>query len=179
MHTNSRSLTEKGVAAQAEYTVENSPASQCIPPAPPITLFIAGLLQISMPGEHILIRAEFFRIERLVYMDGREHPQNGERTSQGHSIGWWEDDVLVIDTTNFADHRNGIGYGVPTGAQKHLVERYELTEDGIQLKVEYVLDDPEYLQESATGGIVLDHASNETFMLSLCDPETAQRWMFE
>ena len=179
LYLNSGSLTEKGAAAQAEYTLEDSPKSQCIPPVPPFMAVGTGLLHISMQEEHMLIQTEEFQIERIVYMDGREHPADGERTLQGHSIGWWEGDALVIDTTHFADYLEGSWFDTPSGAQKHVVERYELTEEGTQLKFDFVLEDPEYLQEPAMGGIALDHASNETFMPSVCDLETARLWMFE
>ena len=177
-YLNSGPPTEKGAAAQAEYTEEDNPESQCIPPAPPMT-FGVSLAQISMQDGHILIQTEEFEIERIVYMDGRAHPADGERTLHGHSIGRWEGDILVIDTTHFADNIDGSLFGIPSGAQKHLVERLELTENGTQLRVDFVLEDPEYLQEPATGGIELDHAPNETFAPAVCDPESARRWMGE
>jgi hypothetical protein len=174
----SGSLTEKGAAAQAEYTEEDSPESQCIPPPPPATV-VVSLIEIRMQEQNILIRTEEFQIERIVYMDGRAHPADGERTIQGHSIGWWEGDTLVVDTTHFADHINGNQFGIPSGAQKHLVEKFELTDDRTQLRFDFVLEDPEYLQRPVTGGIVLDHAPNERFTPAVCDPESARRWMVE
>ncbi len=177
-YLNSGPPTEKGAAAQAEYTEEDNPESQCIPPAPPMT-FGVSLTQLSMQDSHILIQTEEFAIERIVYMDGREHPADGERTLHGHSIGWWEGDVLVIDTNHFTDNIDGSLFGTPSGAQKHLVERLELTEDMTQLSVDFVLEDPEYLQAPATGQIVLDHAPAERFALAVCDPESARRWMNE
>jgi hypothetical protein len=48
-------------------------------------------------------------------------------TQRGHSIGWWEGNTLVVDTTHFAFHRSSSLDGVPSGAQKHVVERYTLT----------------------------------------------------
>ena len=177
-YLNSGPPTERGAAAQAEYTEEDNPESQCIPPAPPMT-FGVSLTRIPMQEGHILIQTEEFEIERIIYMDGREHPADGERTLHGHSIGRWEGDVLVIDTTHFADNIDGSIFGIPSGAQKRLVERIALTEDGTQLTIAFVLEDPEYLQEPATGEIVLDHAPNETFALAVCDPESARRWMDE
>jgi hypothetical protein len=177
-NVDSGSLTEKGAAAQAVYTEEDAPESQCVPPPPPATV-VVSLLEIKRQEEHVLIRTEEFQIERIVYMDGREHPADGERTNQGHSIGWWDGDVLVVDTTHFADHLNGNSLGIPSGAQKHLVERFQLTEDRTQLRFDFVLEDPEYLREPLTGGIVLDHAPNETFVTAVCDPESARMWMYE
>jgi len=140
------------------------------------------LKRISMRGEHILIQTEEYQVERIVYMDGREHPADGERTNQGHSIGWWEGDgdSFVVDTVLFSDHRSGHrGNGLSSGARKHLVERYQLTEDGTQLRYDYVVEDSEYLQEPSTGGMLLDHSPNDTFAPSACDPESARSWLFE
>ncbi len=170
--------TEKGAVAQAEYTEEDNPETQCIPPVPPLT-FTIGLTRLSMRDGHILIQTEEFGIERIVYMDGREHPADGERTLHGHSIGRWEGDVLVIDTTHFADNIDGSLFGIPSGAQKHLVERIALTEAGTRLSISFVLEDPEYLQGPATGEIVQDHVPNETFTPATCDLESARRWMAE
>jgi hypothetical protein len=175
---NGGSPTEKGAAAQAGYTEEDNPESQCIPPAPPLT-FGVGLTRVSRQGENVLIRTEEFEIERIVYMDGREIPANGERTLHGYSVGRWEGDVLVIDTALFSDNIDGSLFGIPSGAQKRLVERMQLTEDGTQLSVAFVLEDPEYLQGPATGEFLLDHVPNETFMPAACDPESARRWMGE
>ena len=36
---------------------------------------------------------------RTIYMDGRTHPEDLELSYLGHSIGWWEGDSLVIETT--------------------------------------------------------------------------------
>jgi hypothetical protein len=172
----------KGAAAIAEYDRVDAPTSQCIPLPAPRIMTATELRRISMRGRHIQIQAEDYPVERIVYMDGRDHPANGERTNQGHSIGWWEGDgdILVIDATLFSDHRTGHrGLGLPSGAQKHLVERYQLTEDGTKLRYDFVVEDPEYLQEPTSGGRVWDHAPNETFTPSACDPESARAWIFE
>jgi hypothetical protein len=56
---------------------------------------------------------------RIIHMDGRGRPQSGERSLQGHSIGRWEGETLVIDTANFADHSDGNFMFIPSGAGKH------------------------------------------------------------
>ena len=85
-------------------------------------------------------------------MDGRGHPENGERTNQGHSIGFWEGEVLVVDTALFADYRSGSLDGVPSGAAKHVVERYSLSPDRTQLIVEYFADKGPKVQEKIFSG---------------------------
>jgi hypothetical protein len=44
---------------------------------------------------------EFQRMTRIIPLDGRAHSREKEPSYQGESIGHWEGDTLVIDTTNF------------------------------------------------------------------------------
>ncbi len=146
-------LTEKGAAAKDSYDYyRDSPVAQCIAHTSP-WLITTGLYvsEIELGDERAMLRSEFFGVDRTVFMDGRGHPENGERTLQGHSIGWWEDDTLVVDSRLFAEHRIGNGPGVPSGAQKHVVERFTLSEDGERIFVDIYLEDPEYLAEPISG----------------------------
>ncbi len=150
---NSLALTEKGVAAKDSYDhYTDSPVASCIGHPSP-WLITNGLYvnEIKLGDDVVVMRSEFFDVERTVFMDGRGHPDNAERTLQGHSVGRWEDDTLVVDTRLFADHRIGNGYGVPSGAQKHVVERYTLSEDGARIILDVFVEDPEYLAELLTG----------------------------
>ena len=148
--------TEAGRAA-AEAFDENSlenPELSCITKPTPGGLIYTDLfpMEIEFVEEEqiIMIRGQYFDQERTVYMDGRAHPPADERTHEGHSIGRWEGGVLVIDTANFADHRSPYQNGVPSGAQKHVVERYELLDGGTHLRVDFALEDPEYIVGTMT-----------------------------
>jgi hypothetical protein len=110
-------------------------------------------------------------------MDGRGHPNISERFQTGHSVGHWEGDTLVVDTTNFADHRAPYQIGVPSGAQKRVVERYRLIEDGTRIALEFVVEDPEYMTtplRHARELIYSPHISTSTFG---CDPEAARMFL--
>jgi len=112
-----------------------------------------------------------------VYMDGRAHPDSSERFATGHSIGWWEGDTLVVDTANFTDHRSPYQIGVPSGAQKHVVERYRLIEDGARIAVEFVLEDPQYIAEPLTHARELVYSPQMAISQYNCDPEAARRFL--
>jgi hypothetical protein len=147
-------LTEKGRAAKAAFRQEDRPAAKCIASPTPMIMAMPYLNQIELRDDRVIMRSEFFNVERTIYTDGRGHPENGERTNQGHSIGRWEGDTLVVDTTLFADHRapiRGPNEGVPSGAQRHVVERYRLSEDRTRLLIDFTVEDPEYLAEPFTG----------------------------
>jgi hypothetical protein len=149
-------LTEKGKAAQAAFNQnsEENPELACISKPTPSMIVYTDIypleIEFNEGEETIAIRSQYFNEERTVYMDGREHPHVGERIHEGHSIGSWEEDVLIVDTANFADHRSPYQNGVPSGAQKHVVERYRLSEDGTRMTVEFMLEDPEYIVGSMT-----------------------------
>ena len=57
----------------------------------------------------------------------------------------------MIDTTHFADDAMGNGYGVPSGARKHLVERLTPTADGASLTYHFEETDSEYLGAPVAG----------------------------
>ena len=109
-------------------------------------------------------------------MDGREHPDNGERTLYGHSIGRCENGVLVVDTALFTDHRSPYGTGLPSGAQKHVVERFALNEDGSSLTIDVLLEDPEYLASTFTGSLNWDYTPDFELYRYDCDPEVAGKF---
>ena len=61
---------------------------------------------------------------RVVYMDGRGHPADPVPTWWGHSIGWFEDDTLVIDTVGYNDRFWFDSRGTPHTDQLHTIERF-------------------------------------------------------
>ncbi len=172
-------LTEKGRAVQASYNESDNPTSDCIPFPLPAIIAAPYLMQIEIQPDIVFIRSEIFNTERSIYMDGRGHPENGIRSNQGHSIGWWEDEVLIVDTALFSDNPAGNRDGIASGAQKHVVERYELIDEGRQVAVEFIVEDTEYLVDPMVGGIVWDFAPDREFTPFNCDPEVATRYYSE
>jgi len=169
-------LTDKGRAAAAAFDVRNDPFAECIPPQVPDSLSTPYLHAIEIGENVVLLREEYWEVDRVVYMDGRGHPSAGPRTNQGHSIGHWDGDTLVVDTTLFADHGFGNGSGIPSGAQKHIVERYSLNDDQTTLTIDYVLEDPEYLREPVRGSRTWRFAPGLEFIPNRCDADNARRY---
>jgi hypothetical protein len=178
---NATPLTEAGAAAKAEFDYfSDSPIPDCVePPTPGIIGSTVYLNALEILDDRVIFRSEFFDAERTIYMDGRPHPENGERTNQGHSIGRWEGDMLVVDTTLFADHPSANGNGVPSGPNKHLIERFSLSEDGRRLIVDFFLEDPDYLAEPFIGTKELSYAPQLQLYRYDCDPALARSIGFE
>ncbi len=171
-------LTEKGETAKAEYDETMNPGAACVPWTSPMLVASRFYLrELEVQEDAILFRSEFYSAERTIHTDGREHPERDQRTNQGHSIGQWEGDTLVVDTRLFADHRSPIAStGVPSGALKHLIERYTLSDNGTQVLIDIYLEDPEYLAEPFSGELAWHYSPHLEMLRFDCDPEIAMRF---
>ena len=176
-------LTEKGRIANDAYTQNSEENSElwCITKPTPGAIVYTDTypmqFEYNEAEETIIIRSQFFDQVRTVYMDGREHPPADQRTHEGHSIGRWEGDVLVIDTRNFADNRSPYQNGIPSGAQKHVVERYRLHGDGTRLTAEFTLEDPEYIVGSMTHSRELIYSPQIEMTPFDCDAEATRGFL--
>ncbi|MBS1239864.1 MAG: hypothetical protein H6R45_570 [Proteobacteria bacterium] len=110
--------------------------------APSIVYAIQGPFpfEVYQTEAMIVIKYEYFDQVRIVFMDGRGHPPaDAPHSKMGHSIGRWEGDELVIDTThllastitnNGLDHSDAI----------HMVERYRKVGDDTLVATEWFED---------------------------------------
>ena len=61
---------------------------------------------------------------RHIYLDGRAHPSPWTPTPAGHSVGRYEGNTLVVETTGFTP--GGVPGGGVRTAETVLVERFEV-----------------------------------------------------
>lgn len=176
-------LTEAGIAArEASRAKFNRPGVAslgiCEPFPPPRLSIYPDLRVIEVSEDKVVMRFEGavgVLMQREVHLDQETHPAGLEPSLMGHSIGRWEDGALVIDTVGFTASDIG-SIGMPSTVDKHLVERLELTDDQLQLKYTFTLEDPAYLQQPATYSALWDHRPDlEQATATTCDVENAQR----
>jgi hypothetical protein len=83
---------------------------------------------------------------RIVYTDGRTHPEDLDKSYFGDSIGHWEGDTLVVDVVGLNDETwlgsgtVGPKYAMMHSDQLHVVERW--TRTGDVLTYEATVEDP-------------------------------------
>jgi hypothetical protein len=141
--------------------------------------FWADLKRIEVGAETTVIKAALIDdIQREIHMNTESHDQ-AEPTNQGHSIGRFEGDVLVVDTARFAGNASGIRTGVPSSSRKHLVERFELSSDRTRLTYSYELEDPEYLTQPVRGSVEWIHRPDLTYASYDCNRDSAGRFLAE
>ncbi len=170
-------LTEKGHAAQQAYDQTQNPQIDCIPVASPSLMLYSNIFEVAVDDDRVEILFEWLDVERIIWLDGREHPQAGERIHQGHSVGRWEGGTLVVDTANFTEHGAGNAFQVPSGTGKHLVERLTLSNDGKRVTYEFELTDPEYLAAPVTGDVIWDYRPDLEPQRLECDRDVARRFL--
>jgi len=78
---------------------------------------------------------------RVVYVDGREHPEDPIPTWWGHSIGEIDENTLTIDTIGYNDKFWFDSDGTPHTEQLHTIERWTRNNFGTMTNV-FTLDDP-------------------------------------
>lgn len=168
-------LTPAGQSIRDKYNQHDDPALDCEPDSLPNTILPIYPVRFSVEGNQVEIWYEEFDGIRTVHLDMDEHPENLIPSLMGHSIGKLEGNILEIDTIGFRETVWGLGRGVPSSEEKTLKERYELSEDGLTLSVEYWFDDPVYLTEAQhlVGEMLLK--PNYDFEAWQCDAEASRR----
>jgi hypothetical protein len=114
------------------------------PPSLP-NYFYNNLKQIVQAKDKVLILNEMVHDARIVRIGGKHVPSN-IRSWMGDSIGWWEDDTLVIDTTNFTGKTQFNG----SNDQLHVVERIRRV-DANTLLYRFTIEDPTTWDRAWTG----------------------------
>jgi hypothetical protein len=114
------------------------------PPALP-DYFYNNLHQIVQTPNSIMILTEMVHDARIVRMNAQHLPKN-MRFWMGDSVGHWEGDTLVVDTTNFTDKTRFRG----STENLHVIERFTRTSDRTLL-YRFTVEDPNTWERPWTG----------------------------
>jgi hypothetical protein len=165
-------LTEAGQAAATASAAAPNPSMRCEP---------IGILQdwsydspvnrITQDDKTIKLEYGKFDYARTIHLDQTAHPANLTPSLTGHSIGRWENDVLVVHTV-------GVRAGTLTRGIRHsealeLTERFSLDRQTQSLKREYVAADALFFREPYRGTDVL-LPSNVPYESDACDDRSLQ-----
>jgi hypothetical protein len=101
----------------------DDPTAHCFPAGVPRSMYIPAGIHVIQTSDHIVFLHERMAW-RIVPLDGRAHLPDAIRLWQGDSVGRWEGDTLVVDTTNL----NGKTWlnegGEIVSYAAHVVERF-------------------------------------------------------
>jgi hypothetical protein len=150
-------LTPRGEREATRFTRDDNPRFKCETTSILFDWTFDGPVnRIIQTSNTVVIRYGQMGLERTIYLNRSEHPPDLKPTRAGHSIGRWEDDVLVVETVGFLP-------GVLNAPVRHsdrlrVVERFSLDPETRMLRREYEAEDPVYLQGKYTGSDVVQIA---------------------
>jgi hypothetical protein len=112
--------------------------------------------RITQNKDTVVLQYGQFGFTRTIHMNMPAHPAQIKPTRAGHSIGRWEKDVLVIDSTGFAP--GVLSPPVMNSDKLHVVERFSLDTAKMELTRSYVAEDPVYYKGQYSGSDVVQVA---------------------
>ena len=129
--------------------------------APMLPAFYNNHVQIVQTADYVMIESEMIHDARVIPLDGRPHLPAAIRQWKGDSIGRWEGDTLVVDTTNFTDRTMFRG----SGTMLHVVERFTLS-GADMLTYQFTIDDPASFVRSWSAELVVSKTDGRMFEYS-------------
>ena len=159
------SANAPGVYRGQIVRLDQDPLYHCYPAGlvrlgPPRFIIVGGsraepvTIEILQTPSKLILLFEYHHEVRYIYTDGREHPKNLELTWNGHSIGRWDGDTLVVDTIGLRDESWLDSGGHEHSTQMRVVERFRRV-DAESLEIERTLTDPVALAKPFTTTVSL------------------------
>jgi len=121
--------------------------------SPPMRAFMYQLFHgFVQTKDTIAIISEEAVALRVIHMNGYIRP-DVIRSMEGHSIGHWEGDTLVVETTHYSDvnpARATVSRPMLISSAARVTERFTRTSE-TELNYQYTVNDPTYYNESWKG----------------------------
>jgi hypothetical protein len=165
------SMTTEGQAVFDRHRKDESglPTTHCMPLGTPLATLLSEVQKIVQTPGLILVMHELDGMPRQIYTDGRKLPANPSPTWLGSSVGRWEGDTLVVETTGLNDRVWLDISGHPRSEAMHMTERYRRRDVG-HLDVAITFDDPKIYNKPFTVNVthllqadtdILEYVCNE------------------
>jgi hypothetical protein len=155
---------EQALRDQAASRQMSDPVSACLPPGMPRLMSMPYPMEITQTRMQVNIYSEWMEQLRRVFIDGRPHPEELDPSFNGHSIGHFEGQVLVVDTTGLRGDTL-IDVGMPHSARLRVQERIWLA-DGDTLRDQITLIDPLAFTQDWTTTKTFRRAPTDTNIMS-------------
>jgi len=170
-------LTEKGRAALASVDPRATTQKDCIPVGAPTLMFYPVANTLTVQRDRVVMKIDWMESERVIFLDGRPHPPASDLSLHGHSVGRWEGETLVVETTNFREHPIGLATTFPSSSRKRLTERFRLAPDRRSLIYSGVIEDPVYLTRPVEWSGQWQYRPNMPHSNEKCDLEVVSKFL--
>jgi len=147
----------------------DDPVIRCVMPTFPRSGFAIYPFEIIQTESMLVFLYESFGMIRRIYMDERQSPNYLPLARRGYSVGRWEEDELVINTTHVAP---GLitGGGLRQYGDVSVVERYRLVDESRGLEAEVIVTAPESFAGPWIRSFTWELDPDGMIYESVCDP---------
>ncbi len=140
-------FNEEALAERAAWDPLSDPDMQCMPKGMPAVMVTPHPFTFSEDGGNVRILAHEYAVERIIHIVDAGDPEEQPPSPVGYSVGHWEGDTLVVETSHIDWNYFFFGFGL--GDDVEVTERITLSEDQSRLDYSAVFTDPETFTEPA------------------------------
>jgi len=105
---------------------------------------------------------------RQIHLDGRKLPQDPNPTWLGYSVGHWDDDTLVVESTGFNDRSWLDRAGHPHSENLRVTERFRRVDFG-HMQFQITFDDPKTLTRQLSFSLTVNYAPDTDMLENVCN----------
>ena len=163
--------------ARADNNSKGTPSERCLPHGITKAVSVPEPFKIVQTQDLLVILLEEFNHYRQVFTDSRRVPQNRTPTWLGYSVGRWEGDTLVVETTGFVDDTWLDFRGHPATDALHIIERFRRADFG-HLEIQFTIDDPKAYVKPWTVAMSFDLLPDTELIEHICENEKDARTLW-
>ena len=169
-------LSARGEDIVNNFDEDQNPMVTCGNPGPPKMMIVPYPMVLTRPDENtVVIERELMQDKRYIYLNGTG--EKGSPSKLGFSTGRFDGDTLIVETSNFIDDPWGSHTGIDSSAEKHLVEKFTMSDDGLFLHAEITITDPVYLAKPVTFTHRWEKLADRPVIQAPCTMEAARLYL--
>jgi hypothetical protein len=147
---------------------KGDPTTRCLP-IPPVRQWADFFPQkIFQTEDAVVILSEYMAQYRQIFLDGRPLPKDAFPSFKGYSVGRWEGDTLVVETTGYKDGLWLDLKGDPLTDEGRTTERIRRPNFG-NLEVQFTVNDPKAYTKPWSATRHLKIALNTELIEDICN----------
>ncbi len=167
-------LTEFARTVRAAWDpVADEPTANCAPKGLVFIMENPYPMEFVDRGDRILLRIEEYDLVRTIHLSADAVVEAPAPSLLGHSVGRWEGETLVVETTRI-DYPHFDKTGIPQSEAVRVAERFSVNEDGSRLNYEATITDPAIFTEPVVMTKTWAYRPGETI-----NPYDCQQWSAE
>jgi hypothetical protein len=146
------------------------PTERCLPHSVPDAALVGYPFKIIQTPAQLVVLFEPFIDYRQIFTDSRTLPKDPQPTWMGYSVGKWEGDTLVVDSSGFNDQTWLDDGGHPHSDALHVIERFRRIDFG-HMELGITIDDPKMYTKSWTVTVPYNLVPDTELIEYVCENE--------